>query len=58
MPGYRIDTTGAPACLDRANRIRAAELRDEVSCRRPIAELDHDLAGRVRHAETLGSLRE
>ncbi|KUJ68528.1 transcriptional regulator [Streptomyces albus subsp. albus] len=42
----------------RLDRIRAAELRDEVSPRRSIAELDRDLAGRVRHAESLGSLRE
>ncbi|AJT65124.1 helix-turn-helix transcriptional regulator [Streptomyces chattanoogensis] len=40
----------------RLDRIRAAELRDEPARERTLAALDHDLAGRIRHTETLRSL--
>ncbi|MFI7632786.1 helix-turn-helix transcriptional regulator [Nonomuraea sp. NPDC049400] len=42
----------------RLDRIRAAELRDEPCVPRPIAALDHGLAQRARHAETLRSLSD
>ncbi|WKX72146.1 YafY family protein [Streptomyces sp. XD-27] len=41
----------------RLDRVRAAELTGEPSPARAIAELDRDLAARVRRAETLRSLR-
>lgn len=40
----------------RLDRIRAAELRDEPAPDHAISRLDHDLAGRARHAESLRSL--